>query len=72
MIDFLYEKLTNKIINSNTIFNTIFAGCSQKESKLEMLPNISKAKVKRIEFKDIKGFYEDDLSLAFEVFKKRL
>ncbi len=35
-----------------------------------MLPNISKAKVKRIEFKDIKGFYEDDLSLAFEVFKK--
>jgi len=54
-----------------TLFLTLFfAGCSQKESKLEMLPNISKAKVKRIEFKDIKGFYEDDLSLAFEVFKK--
>jgi len=65
--------MKNLLIKSliTTLFLTLFfAGCSQKESKLEMLPNISKAKVKRIEFKDIKGFYEDDLSLAFEVFKK--
>ena len=48
----------------------IFIGCSQKETiKFEKLP-ISNAKVKKIDFNQIEGFYEDDLSLALEVFKK--
>lgn len=64
------KNLLIKSLIATLFLSLFFAGCSQKESKLEMLPNISKAKVKRIEFKDIKGFYEDDLSLAFEVFKK--
>lgn len=53
------------------LFIILFTGCSVKEPvKLETLKGISKAKVKKINFKDIDGFYEDDLSLAFEVFKK--
>ena len=60
-----------KILLTTTISIIIlFTGCSQKEPlKLETLP-ISKAKVKKIPLENIKGFYEDDLSLAFEVFKK--
>lgn len=51
-------------------FILIFTGCSIKEPlKLETLP-ISKAKVKKINLDEIQGFYEDDLNLAFEVFKK--
>lgn len=54
-----------------TLFVTLLiTGCSQRESSLETLPKITQAKVKKVELKDIKGFYEDDLSLAFEVFKK--
>lgn len=64
------KNLLIKSLIATLFLSLFFAGCSQKESNLQMLPNISKAKVKRIEFKDIKGFYEDDLSLAFEVFKK--
>lgn len=53
------------------LFIMIFTGCSQKEHiKLQTLKGISKAKVKKIAFKDIEGFYEDDLYLAFDVFKK--
>lgn len=49
----------------------LFTGCSVKKPiKLETIEKISKAKLKKIEFKDIEGFYEDDLNLAFEVFKK--
>ena len=64
-----------KTLLTTTIFLTLlFTGCSQVEPQpkieLETLPKISKAKVKKIGFKDIKGFYEDDLTLAFEVFKK--
>ena len=52
-------------------FILFLTGCSQKEPlKLETLPKVSKAKVKKISFNEIKGFYEDDLSYAFEVFKK--
>lgn len=52
------------------IFILLFTGCSQKEPmQFEKLP-ISKANVKKIDFKDIEGFYEDDLPYAFEVFKK--
>lgn len=51
-------------------FILIFTGCSIKEPlKLETL-SISKAKVKKINLDEIQGFYEDDLNLAFEVFKK--
>lgn len=51
-------------------FILMFTGCSIKEPlKLETLP-ISKAKVKKINLDEIQGFYEDDLNLAFEVFKK--
>ncbi|WP_072682341.1 murein transglycosylase A [Arcobacter sp. LA11] len=53
------------------LFIILFTGCSQKEPlKLETLKGISKAKVKKVDIKDIEGFYEDDLSLAFDVFKK--
>ena len=60
-----------KLLLTSTLFLILlFTGCSQKEPvKLQTIP-ISKAKVKKIEFKDIEGFYEDDLNLAFEVFKK--
>ncbi len=58
------------ILTTTLFFVLLFTGCSQKEPiKLETLP-ISKAKVKKIDFKDIQGFYEDDLNYAFEVFKK--
>ncbi len=50
---------------------SLFTGCSQKELiKFETLPKISKAKVKKVDFKDIEGFYQDDLNYALEVFKK--
>lgn len=58
------------ILTTTLFFVLLFTGCSQKEPiKLETLP-ISKAKVKKIDFKDIQGFYEDDLNYALEVFKK--
>jgi membrane-bound lytic murein transglycosylase A len=60
-----------------TLLIILFTGCSQKEPvkpiktiKLETLEKISKAKVKKVAFEDINGFYEDDLRLAFETFKK--
>ncbi len=60
------------ILTTTLFFVLLFTGCSQKEPiKLETLP-ISKAKVKKIDFKDIQGFYEDDLNYAFEVFKKKI
>ena len=61
-----------KVIFTTTIlFIVLFTGCTQKEPlKLETLAKISKAKVKKVEFKDIEGFYEDNLPLAFETFKK--
>lgn len=66
-----------KIFSTITIlFIILFTGCSQKEPeikktvKLEILEGISKAKVKKVSFNELEGFYEDDLSLAFEVFKK--
>jgi membrane-bound lytic murein transglycosylase A len=59
------------LITTTLFFIFIFTGCSQKEPiKLESLPKISKAKLKKVDVKDIKGFYEDDLLLAFDVFKK--
>ncbi|RXJ66644.1 peptidoglycan N-acetylmuramoylhydrolase [Halarcobacter ebronensis] len=52
------------------IFILLFTGCSQKElMKFEKLP-VSQANVKKVSFNEIEGFYEDDLPLAFEVFKK--
>lgn len=60
------KKLT--IITS--IFILLFTGCSLKDfDKYEKLA-ISKAKVKKVSLDEIDGFYEDDLDLAFEVFKK--
>lgn len=51
-------------------FILLFTGCSVKEPiKLDTLP-ISQAKVKKIDLNEIQGFYEDDLKLAFDVFKK--
>jgi membrane-bound lytic murein transglycosylase A len=66
------------IITSTILLIFFFTGCSQKEpiipttppSHLGTLDKITKAKLERISFDDIHGFYEDDLSLAFEVFKK--
>lgn len=60
-----------KAILSSLLFCILFfTACSQKEPiKFEKL-SISKAKVKKVAFEDIEGFYEDDLPLAFEVFKK--
>jgi membrane-bound lytic murein transglycosylase A len=60
-----------KILSTVTIFFILlFSGCSQKEPlNLQTLP-ISQAKVKKINFTDIQGFYKDNLPLAFEVFKK--
>lgn len=60
-----------KLLTIITLFFILmFTGCSIKEPlKLETLP-ISKAKVKKINLDEIQGFYEDDLNLAFEVFKK--
>lgn len=52
------------------LFTILFTGCSQKEPlNLETL-SISKAKVKKVKLSEIEGFYEDNLDLAFEVFKK--
>ncbi len=61
-----------KTILSTILFLVLlFTGCSLKEPiKLETLSGISKSKVKKVEFKDIEGFYQDDLNYAFEVFKK--
>ncbi len=61
-----------KILITSTIFLIfILTGCSQKEPiKLETLPNISKAKVKKVTLEEVDGFYEDDLNLAFNTFKK--
>lgn len=51
-------------------FILLFTGCSQKAPlKLETL-GISKAKVKKISFDEINGFYDDNLDVAFDVFKK--
>lgn len=52
------------------IFMLIFTACSEKKSlKLETI-EVSEAKVKKIEIDKVEGFFEDDLDLAFEVFKK--
>jgi len=52
-------------------FILLFTGCSYKKFiKYDTLPKISKAKLKKVSFNEIKGFNEDDLSLAFEVFRK--
>lgn len=52
-------------------FILFLTGCSQKEPlNLESNPKISKAKLKKVPLSAISGFYEDDLNLAFEVFKK--
>ncbi|WP_321312817.1 murein transglycosylase A [Halarcobacter sp.] len=60
----------NYLSTITIIFILILTGCTQKEPiKFEKLP-ISKANVKQIDFKDIQGFYEDNLPLAFDVFKK--
>lgn len=60
-----------KLFSTITIFFILlFTGCSQKEPlKLEKL-SVSNASVKKIDFKDIPGFYQDDLTTALEVFKK--
>ncbi len=59
-----------KVILTSILFFILLTGCTQKEiSKFEKL-SISNAKVKKISFDEIEGFYEDDLSLALEVFKK--
>lgn len=51
-------------------FTLLFTGCSLKEpSKLQTL-SISKAKVKKVDIEQIKGFDKDNLDLAFEVFQK--
>lgn len=53
-----------------TIFSFIllFTGCTPK---YEVIDKVSqKAKLKKISFNDIEGFYEDNLTYAFEVFKK--
>lgn len=61
-----------KILFTTTLFIIlVLTGCSQKEPiKFESLPHVSKAKLKKVDFKDITGFYEDDLNYAFEVFRK--
>ncbi len=59
------------LITSILFVITLFTGCSLKEpAKLETLAEISQAKLKKINIKDIEGFYEDNLLLAFDVFKK--
>ncbi len=63
------------IFTSIILLIFFFTGCSQIKlkiptSELAILEKITKAKVQKISFDDIDGFYEDDLSLAFEVFKK--
>ncbi|MCJ8328093.1 MAG: murein transglycosylase A [Campylobacterales bacterium] len=49
------------------LMSLFIIGCGQK---VYTFKNISKANMHKIEFKDLKGFYEDDLDLALEVFKK--
>lgn len=59
------------LLPSILFFILLFTGCSQKEPiKFEKLPKISKAKLEKLSFDDIDGFYEDDLPKAFETFKK--
>ena len=60
-----------KILSTLTILLILlFTGCSQKEPiKFDKL-TISKAKVKKVSFDEIEGFYEDNLPLALETFKK--
>lgn len=50
-----------------TTFLLFFTGCS---TKLEKLNNVSQAFVQEVDFDELDGFYDDDLSLALEVFKK--
>jgi len=51
-----------------TIFILFFTGCTPK---YEVIKDVSKnAKLVKTDFNTLEGFYEDDLSLAFEVFKK--
>lgn len=57
------------LLTSIILLILFFTGCSQKDP-FQTLPDVSKANVKKVAFEDIEGFYEDDLPLAFEVFKK--
>lgn len=58
------------LILTTLSFILLFTGCSQKKPiKLQTI-EISKAMVKKVDFHEIKGFYEDNLPLAFNVFKK--
>lgn len=61
-----------KLLFTTTLFIILLlTGCSQKEPiRFETLPKVSKAKLKKVDLKDITGFYEDDLNTAFEVFRK--
>jgi membrane-bound lytic murein transglycosylase A len=45
----------------------LFNSCSEKIEKKE---NISKANLKKVDWSDLKGFDNDNLDLAFSVFKK--
>ncbi|TLP38496.1 murein transglycosylase A [Arcobacter arenosus] len=59
-----------KLTIITTIFILLFTGCSLKDFKKYEKLSISKANVKKINIDEIDGFYEDDLDLALEVFKK--
>ena len=56
-----------KSIYLSIIIALFFSAC--QEQKVEKLNNISKANLEKIQFKDIEGFNDDNLNLAFEVFK---
>ena len=60
-------KLSKKIISYSIIPLLAFVGCSVK---VEQKPEITKAALQKVKWEDIKGFGQDDLKLAFDVFKK--
>ena len=45
----------------------LFTGCS---TKIISQPDITKASLKQVAFKDILGFNKDNLNTALEIFKK--
>ena len=60
-------RFTKKLIGYGLLPFLAFVGCS---NKVEQKPEISKANLQKVKWKDIKGYDKDNLDLAFEVFKK--
>ena len=56
-----------KVILSYLVLLLFFTGCAVK---IEQKPNISKANLVKQNWDNIEGFNQDDLPIAFEVFKK--